>query len=354
MKLDIVRLQDYVEKKLISKRKHPLIDLYIYNYTQACSFDKLWDKNTEMSRGLILDADGNVIARPFPKFWNVGELPKTELQNLPQYQPEVSEKLDGSLGILFHGGTDISIATRGSFESDQSLWATNWIREHRPKDKFLEDHTYLWEILYKNNRIVLNYGDREECVLIGLVYTPTGKIMPYDKVKEEAKRLGYSYPKKFNLSIDELQKRAEVSTDDEEGFVLFYPEENLQVKIKVKDYIRLHRLIFGVNARRIWDLLRNKQSINELLESVPAEFADWVKETVKDLTKQYNIIDHICLQCWEKLKSLPTRKEQAIEVFKKDKDISGVIFKMLDNKPYDELIWKMIRPAHETPFKMEI
>ena len=48
----------------ISERKHPECDYYIYNYTSKAQYQKQWEEDTMNCRGLILDGEGNVIARP--------------------------------------------------------------------------------------------------------------------------------------------------------------------------------------------------------------------------------------------------------------------------------------------------
>lgn len=45
-KLDLTVVQKYVDDKYISVQKHPNADLYIYNYTQKCQFDRNWDEIT--------------------------------------------------------------------------------------------------------------------------------------------------------------------------------------------------------------------------------------------------------------------------------------------------------------------
>ena len=47
--------------------------------------------------------------------------------------------------------------------------------------------------------------------------------------------------------------------------------------------------------------------------------------------------------------AFPTRKEQAIHIMANAKTESAVIFKMLDGKPYAELIWKLLEPDYEPP-----
>src|SRR5208337_116 len=100
-----------------------------------------------------------VIARPFRKWFNLNTSfrPETLEANLPSWKPRVLEKLDGSLGILFwYGGQKRPyIATRGSFASDQAIWATNWYRAKfgnwpiADSAKWPKDYTPLFEIIYK-------------------------------------------------------------------------------------------------------------------------------------------------------------------------------------------------------------
>jgi hypothetical protein len=73
VKIDLTELNKRVEQKLISVQKHPEADLYIYNYTPITQFKRHWDEYTLMSRGLILDGEGTVVARPFTKFFNYQE-----------------------------------------------------------------------------------------------------------------------------------------------------------------------------------------------------------------------------------------------------------------------------------------
>ena len=48
--------------------------------------------------------------------------------------------------------------------------------------------------------------------------------------------------------------------------------------------------------------------------------------------------------------------EEIAKVFlkKTNKEISGVLFAMLDEKPYDKIIWKILKPKQAIAFKEEI
>ncbi len=170
----IDELEKQVKEKLISKAVKG--DLAIYCYSPKCVYDKKWNKYTRMARGLIVNLKtGEVVARPFPKFFNLNEVEETRLENLPMEEPEITEKLDGSLGILYKDSGKYFITTKGTFYSEQSEWATGFFRENFDKIKIPEGLTVLFEIIYPENRIVLDYGGLKQLFLIGAIEIKTGK-----------------------------------------------------------------------------------------------------------------------------------------------------------------------------------
>lgn len=351
MKLDLKPFDDRVEKRFLTRREKG--DLLIYNYTNSCHWENAWDKYTEMARGLILKKDGTVVARPFPKFYNIGQQEKTDMKNLPVYQPEVTEKLDGSLGILYHDGIDYAISTRGAFDSDQAKWATNWLKNKKVQGDYLENVTYLFEIIYPMNRIVVDYKDREELVLLGLVDNETGKIYPYLEVSQEAERLGFSYPRHAMWSIEQIQEMAknEKKGMSEEGFVLFYPKENLQVKVKYEDYVRLHRLTFGISVKSIWENMAYGQKPKVIFADAPDEVMKWVDNWAKMFDNKYLHHLHIAQDHLDKVNLLPTRKEQALYLQKEAREYLSIVFSMLDEKDYRKAIFNKFRPTAEDAVK---
>ncbi|QOR67967.1 hypothetical protein IM538_07490 [Cytobacillus suaedae] len=70
-----------VEQKYISRREHPTNkDIIILNYTENATYEKRWNELTLNCRGLIVnERTGEILARPFPKFFNYGEIPELEV-----------------------------------------------------------------------------------------------------------------------------------------------------------------------------------------------------------------------------------------------------------------------------------
>ena len=54
-------------------QSHPLLPLSIYNYTEKAAYDGIWNEVTLQCRGLIVADNGDVVARPFRKFFNYGQ-----------------------------------------------------------------------------------------------------------------------------------------------------------------------------------------------------------------------------------------------------------------------------------------
>jgi RNA ligase len=333
--MNLELLKEMLNQNLVRVQKHPDADLFIYNYTQEVQFNRLWNECTMACRGLILDAEQNVVARPFNKFFNLGEM---ENQIIPSETFDVFEKMDGSLGILYWLNGKPFIATRGSFESEQALKATEILHsKYFQAIEFLDQSkTYLFEIIYPSNRIVIDYGRLEALILLGIVDTKIGEEFPLVDI-------GFPIVKKYD-GLNDLFSLKKLEEDNKEGFVVRF-KNGYRLKVKFEEYQRIHRIVTGVSNISIWEYLKTGQSLNEIIERVPDEFYDWVKKTSDDLKNKFNEIEK---QSKDDFKILADRKETAL-YFQTCK-YPAVLFRMLDEKNHDEVIWKMLRPEFSKPF----
>jgi len=335
MILDLNAIDQEIENGYINVQFHPTAPLRILNYSQRAQFDWRWNNETMMCRGLILDDQDRIVARPFPKFFSYDQLNGI----VPDEPFEAFEKLDGSLGISYFDGEEMQIATRGSFTSDQAVRARTILRVRYPHVEFDPEMTYLFEIIYPENRIVVDYGGMEDLVLLAVIETATG----YEKPLLD---IGFPLVKRYD-GINDFQAILSQQDPTREGFVIRF-QSGQRVKIKFDEYKRLHKLVTGVNARHIWDCLRNGTSLNDLLDRVPDEYFQWVRETENDLLGQFASIES---QARGAMRFGGTRKELA-EIFKKSPH-AGIMFSILDNKDYRSTIWKMIKPSGTTPFRVD-
>ncbi len=137
-------LLKYYEDGLLHKQTHPTKDLTIWNYSPKVQYERLWDEITIQCRGLVTNSKGEIVARPFKKFFNYEE---HKPEDLPNEEFVVYEKMDGSLGILFYYENEWILASRGSFTSEQSIKGTEMLKKY-PLEKLDKNNTYLFEIIY--------------------------------------------------------------------------------------------------------------------------------------------------------------------------------------------------------------
>lgn len=343
MKFDLNILNRYIEKGLVEKNDHPHYPISIYNYSRECQFTQAWDEITLACRGLVLDNEGNVVARSFNKFFNM-----EELNSIPNEPFEVFEKMDGSLGILFRYKTEWIFASKGSFTSDQAIKFKE-IFEKNHNTLFLSGcNTYLFEIIYPENRIVVDYGNEEKVVLIGEIHIESGEELDLEFNKE----LGLNVVKRYDGVNDYKQLKSMVK-DNQEGFIVRF-KSGMRMKVKGEEYVRLHRLLTNFSNVDIWKCLKDGKDINVLLERVPDEFDAWVRNTIKELKEKYNQIEFEAISREkDRYEANPyelSKKEYAEWVKEQPLNLQSILFSLYNNKDYSQIIWKQIRPVYSKPF----
>jgi RNA ligase len=282
-------LEKYHNDGLLLKQTHPVLDLTIWNYSQKVQYDRLWDDVTRQCRGLVTNSDGDIIARPFKKFFNYEEYLENTPEMIPNEPFEVFEKMDGSLGILFNYEDQWVLSTRGSFTSEQSIKGTELLKKY-DYNRLPKGHTYLFEIIFFENRIVCNY-DFEDLILLGIIETKTGEEInlyndeDYDggiRFKNLMTNLGFKIVKKYD-GLNDYDNLKSIISNDAEGFVIRF-KNGFRMKIKGDEYCRLHRILTNISNRDLWEYLKHNKRLDEILEKVPDEFYKWVKDTVRDLS----------------------------------------------------------------------
>lgn len=365
--LNVSVLDELIEQGYISRKTHNHYPLAILNYTPMAQYDPklVWGPEMNLSRGLVFNTTNmDVIARPFSKFWNLGDErhPETLEQNLPNEIPLFLEKLDGSMGVLFEWDGWNHVATRGSFHSDQAVWATAWLRQNYPLLKLPKENTIVSEVIYKENKIVVDY-DYEGLVVLGFVNIATGR----EKSRSDVK----NYCDSYNLQIvKEYDKSSpsDVLTEDEknrEGYVLTFPSTGLKVKVKFEEYCQLHKILTGLNVHGVWELLRDGkiQTIDEWMQDgrMPESFKKWVNGVKTSLEIQFDSIK-LEVECIyanrpQLDKFMPykeSRKQMAVYFTHESvRKYSGLLFGLLDGKNIDESIWKLIEPSGKVVFMAE-
>ena len=263
-----------------------------FKYTTNTVYSEDWDNVSLHARGIVFDyATGEVLARPFDKFFNLGEMIDTEtgvLKPIAGYVKQhlgfdnlsgdykhqkfrVMDKLDGSLGIAFWTGTDWYVKTAGSFESDQAKWANEWFDMIIDPSILDKSKTYLFEIIYDEDKHLIEY-DFEGLVLLGIVDTKTGIEEPLSEILRIAKELNIRHAEVLEFTdFDEVVKYAKNLPKTKEGVVITFGN-GFKLKVKGDEFLALQKIFHFLTKDVIYE--------NFLWNSVDANQETSVKDNL--------------------------------------------------------------------------
>lgn len=337
----------------ITLRTHPEFpELTIANYTPKCAYEGAWNKITIASRGLIFDNyTGEILARPFAKFFNYGQAGAPVI-DLSAHVYHVGNKFDGSLGIMYERPDHkLAIATRGSFDSDQARHATALINNEGahydyPYEFYRGDIavglTPLFEIIYPENRIVLDYGTWDTLVLLGWIRTDTGK---------------YIAPTEGDWSTTFATVLERPNRPNHEGWVVWL-DQYRAVKIKQEDYVALHKIVTGLNEKAVWrEIQKGPEKFNAFAANLPDELQAWANRVgfglaldygniVRDVDDWFLSAIDVATQDETNYTNEIDRKKFAAAVLdeRTPPEYRGLMFSLLDGKDIQDKVWKMLEP----------
>lgn len=285
MKYDFIEKRDkLIEEKLL--RCDDRGDLRVYSYTNWC---KTWNDLTLNSRGVIYNRKtGEVVAQPFPKFFNMDQRVDTQERNLPWHGGfRIFKKYDGWLGIHYRDEGQHRMATRGSFKSIGAIWGTEFLKKY-DLTGLPDEVTLLFELICPATHIVINYEGREDLVLLAAYNRQTGEEYSWGQVEEWSRQFGFtlaeSYDQQWLGFCRGLIKT--VPGDELEGFVIRF-NNGLRVKIKSEDYFRRSHLLQGLTPLNIWATLKDGKVPREIWAMIDIDY-HWTLEQVADkLEVQY-------------------------------------------------------------------
>lgn len=336
--------------------------LVLYNYTDQCAYEKKWDKYTLECRGLIFEKEtGKVIARPFSKFFNLGETESSLLQNLPQEDYECFEKMDGSLGIVFNYKGTWRVSTRGSFSSIQAKTAMELLDQYYVED--CHDHlTFLVEIIYPANRIspgarlVVDYGDKSFLCLLAIMNRDTGLELSRASVRHLSQITEMPMVKQYTHTIEEMIALQKTLPKDREGFVVRFAS-GFRIKIKGDEYCKMQKIINSITPLNLWALMEpdNKFMVpDSYLMTIPEEYRP---EAIEIIGKLQDAAVDIMFELSSDLQKVEEAVKdltnyKAIGLYLKDNHRQlkhpGVVFPYLRNgaKAVNAYVHKVIRPTN--------
>jgi RNA ligase len=393
--VDPADLKMAVEVGDVSAKRHPALPLTILNYTKQCQWRWNWTPTTRMCRGLIVNDDNDIVALSFPKFFSYGDPLAPEIA--PDDPVTVTDKVDGSLGIVYPTPDGPAVATKSSFFSEQAVHATKMWRERYKDVNIPAGVTPLVEIVYPNNRIVVDYHGLDDLVLLGGMSIEDGWFVRADRL---AAWMSWPGPVVETYEFENFAEAlAAPPREGKEGFVIQLVDGN-RVKLKQDDYLALHRILTQVTARSLWEFLAveecwdharpkegktpadyleaklhlDRRRIEQchatenwrdaFLKNVPAEFETWMNNQIDEMTatarakfkqvaRDYGSAVVTAGLDFDEVK-LPENRAKFV---KAAKEVSvenwRLAMSMLDGHEFMTWSWLQVYPEHEKPFRAE-
>lgn len=355
-KPDFEALDRLAKEGFVRKVISPCKRLVLYNYTDKCTYEKKWNEHTINARGTVYEiATGKVVARAFPKFFNFGELVVSKQRNLLKKESfTTTEKMDGSLGIMYFYDGEWRINTRGSFTSDQAVKAKGILHSKYDINFIDGNDTILLEIIYPSDKIVVDYGDKEELVILSVLKTSNA---------EERNPFTLNYISSFSRipvvnkhhfsSIQEIVDKIKTMGMNEEGFVVQF-DGGERVKFKSEEYLKVARLLSNLTPLNFWRNMSQGKVDENFISIIPEEFRKEVDEIKNSLENEYvKIQDEIVSDIDKIIRTTGRIQDQSdfkkVGLALKDGNLGikhdKIIFPYISGKDIDSYIMKYIRPV---------
>lgn len=248
-----------------------------YNFALADSFD---DPVRLECRGIKFGPDGYILARPFHKFFNIGERADTQPNLLDFSQPHVvTEKLDGSMihpaivdgEVVFMtrmGRTDVAL------KAERHLTPT--LRAYCVEAIIEGGVTPIFEFTAPDNRIVVRY-EESQLSLLAMRRMRSGEYLDQLRCQGWASDAGVPFvthhPSDWNSGQAFLDYARAVT--GREGFVVRFAS-GLWVKAKGEDYVLKHRAKDSIMQEKNVLALVLRGEIDDVLPLLEPEYRDAV------------------------------------------------------------------------------
>lgn len=375
--MDTDMLRDMVEQGYVASSRHPDDDsLQVLSYSRSTQFEGRWNDVTNQARGLIIQSsvskfsDAVVVERPWRKFFTIEQMSEgpdgkrawalgdeddgpghstIDASQIDFHAPaEVTDKLDGSLGILYRAPDgQLALSTKGSFTSDQAVEYTKFLRENEAFYQAAENlkkgdqTTHLFELVGPDNPIVLNY-DKQDIVLLGGVDKSSGVYRSPEDFKQV-------WGESQGLSRTEIMPAKNLhealamgDRENREGMVVRFksndPNQQVMVKIKQEDYLKLHRVSTALTPKRVLSLITEGD-----FEQVREKMSTPIQERMDAVKEDFDKLEGRARETYEKYAHIESQKDFALTVQKEvPKSLRSLMFSLRQGKDIREQVASIV------------
>lgn len=300
-------------------------------------------------RGIIFDSKtGDIIRRPFHKFFNVNEREETQDHVVDLSRPHaILEKLDGSMIAPFIVNGEMIWGTKMG-ATDVAKPVEEFVEAHPNYRQFAEyaiEHGYtpIFEWCSRKQRIVLDYKE-DQLILTAMRDMATGRYVAGSFLVISAENYNIPVVRQFEPQTD-MKAFLEYVRDleDLEGFVVRFDDGHM-LKLKCHWYLQIHKAKEAIlQDRNIVELILDDK-LDDVKAHLTAEDRDRLTlfESVFNMRLADKLADLANELNWIHEDGID-RKTFAIEHAPKFEQFTrAVLFKNFDNIDHNKL-WDDIR-----------
>ena len=312
-------------------------DLLLFDYTTGAHIANEWNFFERVCRGLIINRQtGEILARPYEKFFYW----LADGRTVSGHIVSISEKMDGSLGILFRHKGKYHITTKGSFFSPQGRWATKFLNDYFDLSGLGEEWTLLFEIIYPENRIIVDYEGREDIVLLAARNRFTGEFMPFfPDLYNLAQHYGFSLPRVYTFNrVEDLIEATGGDYENFEGWVVEF-SDGQRVKFKTDRYVEVHRYVRQLDFPNVLKAVRTGD-IDYLTTLMPDNMLEDVYRWIGEIQDK---IDHINAKTVHAFVQAPRQNSAIYEAWVQEHhpDLKPYLMTLYRGKKIEPLIYEL-------------
>lgn len=258
--------------------------IFVLKYSKRVFYDNLWNEYIAECRGTIVDADFNVVSRPFTKIYNYGiekEAPVLDDKTMVT----AFRKVNGFMVAMTVYKGELLVSTTGSTDNDYVNYAKEMMVKHAPMADWLmtlntadtEGMTFMFECVHPSDPHIV--VEKPGMYLLGYRENSWDSKVGHNPftIMDLAQMLNCFFAESTTTNMVRLKEMAKECRH--EGYV-FYTEDGVSAKIKSPYYLTSKWVARNPRTDKLVDLNKDiKHQLDEeyypLVDAIRANIVEY-------------------------------------------------------------------------------
>lgn len=256
-------MKEYVEANptLVKLKPTSKEGIFVLKYAPKVFYNNLWTPELTECRGTVVDADYNVISRPFTKIYNRGERSMDIPRDVEVY---AVEKINGFMGCATWHDNQVLYSTTGTIDSEFAELATYHLHDKYKLMKDFPHYSFIFEICDKNDEHII--VEDQGAYLLGArlkAWNSPNHAIGEAELDMLAKTYGLMRPK---WSLGRFSDYVElVKKVDHEGYVCYSPNGEHELKMKSPYYLAT-KFLGRVNDEKFLRWMKHPEELRKIID----------------------------------------------------------------------------------------